>query len=138
MPRRFPEKYRQNIETIKTLIMVRSKLLSEFGKDNISIELVDHEYNQTEDYFNELVFEIIIKNVDGDDCDFYPEQISKTILKYRDRIDKSSQFHLSDKLQISNGGGTTRGVLVNEVQFRFSEFEILSYSLFIDPSEKNN
>lgn len=132
MARRFPEKYNQSLETLKTLILVRSKLLSEFGRD-VTIELSDYQYEPKDDFFYELVFDINIKNVDCADCDFEPEEISNTILHYRDKIEKAAQFHLSPKLQISNGRSTTRGVLLNEIQMKWSEFQTLSYSLFIDP-----
>ena len=131
---RFPEKYNQSLETLKTLILVRSKLLSEFGRD-VTIELSDYQYEPKDDFFYELVFDINIKNVDCGDCDFEPEEISNTILHYKDKIDNAAHFHLSPKLQISNGTSTTRGVLLNEIHMNWSEFQTLSYSLFIDPEE---
>ncbi len=131
---RFPEKYNQSLETLKTLILVRSKLLSEFGR-YVTIELSDYQYEPKADFFYELVFDITIKNVDCGDCDFHPEEISNTILHYKDKIDNAAHFHLSPKLQISNGTSTTRGVLINEVHMNWSEFQTLSYSLFIDPEE---
>lgn len=137
MARRFPEKYKQSLETLKTLILVRSKLLSEFGRD-VTIELSDYEYELKDDIFYELVFDINIKNVDCRDCDFEPGEISDTILHYRDKIENAAQFHLSPKLQISNGRSTTRGVLLNEIQMKWSEFQTISYSLFIDPDLIDN
>jgi len=137
MARRFPEKYNQNLEALKTLILVRSKLLSEFGKD-VTIELSDYQYNPKEDFFYELVFDITIRNADCGDCDFEVEEISNNISHYRDKIVNASNFHLSSQLQISSRGNTTRGVLLNEVHMNWSEFQTLSYSLFIDPEELVN
>ena len=69
MARIFPQKYIQKIEDIKRLVLIRSKLLSEFGNEGVKMELDDYSYDQKLDIFHELIFTIDLKSIDCDDCD---------------------------------------------------------------------
>ena len=66
MARIFPQKYIQKIEDIKRLVLIRSKLLSEFGNEGVKMELDDYSYDQKLDIFHELIFfvmRIILRTV---------------------------------------------------------------------------
>ena len=75
----------RNIEVLKSVILTRSGLLSEYG-DNVSIIMGDIAYNEKENKVYELVFEIKIINVDCPECDFEPENISEVILELKNKI----------------------------------------------------
>jgi hypothetical protein len=132
MARIFPQKYIQKIEDIKRLVLIRSKLLSEFGNEGVKMELDDYSYDQKLDIFHELIFTIDLKYIDCDDCDIEIDSLADTIKNYNDKIINGSRFKVTSKLDIVNGD-TTRGVLLSEISYKFSEIQKLSFGLFIDP-----
>jgi len=128
---RIPEKYLQKIETIKKVILVRSQLLSEFGKD-VKIEVSNMDYTNETTY--EIVFELEIKGiVDCSDCSHFPEQILEVIQEYQDKVYKASTFYLDNDLTIKSGN-SLRGVLVDSFNYNFSEITNLTFSIFFDPN----
>jgi len=132
MARIFPQKYIQKIEDIKRLVLIRSKLLSEFGNEGVKIELDDYSYDQKLDIFHELIFNIDLKSIDCDDCDIEIDYLADTIKNYNSKIINGLKFKVTPKLDIVSGD-STRGVLVSEITYKFSEIQKLSFGVFIDP-----
>jgi len=129
---RIPEKYLQKIETIKKAILVRSQLLSEFGKD-VKIEVSNMDYGS--DVVFEIVFDIEIKGIiDCADCSHFPEQILEVIQEYQEKVYNASTFYLDNDLTIKNGN-SLRGVLVDSFNYNFSEISNLTFSIFFDPDD---
>ena len=129
---RIPEKYLQKIETIKKAILVRSQLLSEFGKD-VKIEVLNLDYNSEVTY--EIVLELEIKGIiDCADCSHFPEQILEVIQEYQEKVYNASTFYLDNDLTIKNGN-SLRGVLVDSFNYNFSEISNLTFSIFFDPGD---
>jgi hypothetical protein len=131
MARIFPQKYIQKIEDIKRLVLIRSKLLSEFGNEGVKIELDDYSYDQKLDIFHELIFNIDLKSIDCDDCDIEIDYLADTIKNYNSKIINGLKFKVTPKLDIVSGD-STRGVLVSEITYKFSEIQKLSFGVFID------
>ena len=102
MARIFPQKYIQKIEDIKRLVLIRSKLLSEFGNEGVKMELDDYSYDQKLDIFHELIFTIDLKYIDCDDCDIEIDSLADTIKNYNDKIINGSRFGVTSKLDIVN------------------------------------
>jgi hypothetical protein len=132
MARTLPQKYIQKIEDIKRLVLIRSKLLSEFGNEGVKMELEDYSYNQNLDIFHELVFYIDLYSIDCDECDFEVDSLADDIKNYKTKILNGARFRLTPKLDIVSGN-STRGVLLSEIKYNFSEFQKLSFGLYIDP-----
>jgi GTPase involved in cell partitioning and DNA repair len=97
------------------------------------MELDDYSYDQKLDIFHELIFTIDLKYIDCDDCDIEIDSLADTIKNYNDKIINGSRFEVTSKLDIVNGN-TTRGVLLSEITYKFSEIQKLSFGLFIDPN----
>lgn len=133
-PRNFPKEYIPKIEDIKKIILIRSKLLSEHGR-NVKIELEDYDYDRNKDIFYELVFYISLNNVDCGDCDFEVESLASVIQEIKDQILKGASFKLTSNLDVVSGN-TTRGVLLSDIDYGFTEFKKLSFNLFIDPGNE--
>lgn len=132
MARIFPQKYIQKIEDIKRLVLIRSKLLSEFGNEGVKIELDDYSYDQKLDIFHELIFNVELKYIDCDDCDIEIDYLADTIKNYNSKIINGLKFKVTPKLDIVSGD-STRGVLLSEITYKFSEIQKLSFGVFIDP-----
>ena len=138
--KKIPEKYRSKIETIKRAILVRSGLLSEFGK-SVTIELTNYDFQSNVDTenikFYELVFLLKINtSLECDDCAHYPDQIMETINSVSDKVYKASKFFIDDDLMIKNGN-SLRGVLIDQFTFSFDEINDLGLSIFYDVGERH-
>jgi hypothetical protein len=129
---RIPEKYLQKIETIKKAILVRSQLLSEFGKD-VKIEVLNMDYNSEVTY--EIVLELEIKGIiDCPDCAHFPEHILRVMEEYREKVYLASTFYLDKDLTIKSGH-SLRGVLVDSFNYNFDQITNLTFSIFFDPGD---
>jgi hypothetical protein len=137
--KKIPEKYRSKIETIKRAILVRSGLLSEFGR-SVTIELTNYDFQSNVDTenikFYELVFLLKINTpLDCAECAHQPKDIMETIDVVFDKIYNASTFFIDDNLIIKNGN-SLRGVLVEEFRFGFDEITDLSLGIYFDIGEQ--
>jgi hypothetical protein len=137
--KKLPEKYRSKIETIKRAILVRSGLLSEFGR-SVTIELTNYDFQSNVDTenitFYELVFSLKINtSLECDDCSHNPNDIMGTINSISNRIYKASKFFIDDDLIIKNGS-SLRGVLIDYFTFNVDEINNLEFSIFYDVGEE--
>ena len=138
--KKIPEKYRSKIETIKRAILVRSGLLSEFGK-NITIELTNYDFQNIvtveNPKFYELVFLLKINTtLECYDCAHNPDDIMETIHSVFNKVYKAARFFIDDDLIIKNGS-SLRGVLVDKFRFGFDEINDLGFSIFYDVGEQH-
>ena len=137
--KKIPEKYRSKIETIKRAILVRSGLLSEFGR-SVTIELTNYDFQNIVDVenpkFYELVFLLKINtSLECDDCAHNPDDIMETINSVLNKVYKASKFFIDDDLMIKNGN-SLRGILVEEFRFGFDEINDLSLGIYFDVGEQ--
>lgn len=121
----------KKIEIIKRAILFSAGLLSKFGRDNIHIELLDYDLID-EDNFYELIFEVVIKQYDCDDCSHEIEMIRFSLQEIKNIIEESSNFKVKPNLNISQGN-STRGVLLNSFEFNYDELSNLNFSIYVDP-----
>lgn len=121
----------KKIEIIKRAILFSSGLVSKIGKDNLSIELLDYDL-LNEDNFYELIFEVVIKEYDCDDCLHEMEIISHILEEIKSTIEESTKFKVKPNLNISQGN-STRGVLLNSFEFNYEVLSNLNFSIYIDP-----
>jgi len=133
MPRNFPEKYKSKLETLKRAIIIRSPLRSELGDSNVSIELADWDYDQSNEEFYEIHLEVTITNVECEDCYFEPEKIGEEIDSLANKLYKSAKLKVGTQLQIG-GGNNLRGIVAHEVEFRNGDFKKIVFGLVYDPS----
>ena len=132
--RNFPEKYKSKLETLKRAIIIRSPLRSELGDSNISIELADWDYDQSKEQFYELHFEVIITNVECEDCYFEGGiKIGEELNVLIEKLYKSAKLKVGSQLQIG-GGNNLRGVVLHEVEFRNGDFKKIVLGLVYDPN----
>jgi hypothetical protein len=96
------------------------------------MELDDYSYDQKLDIFHELIFNIDLKSIDCDDCDIEIDYLADTIKNYNSKIINGLKFKVTPKLDIVSGD-STRGVLLSEITYKFSEIQKLSFGVFIDP-----
>jgi hypothetical protein len=138
--KKIPEKYRSKIETIKKAILIRSGLLSEFGK-NVTVELTNYDFQNIvtveNPKFYELVFLLKINTtLECDDCAHNPDDIMETIHSVFNKVYEAARFFIDDDLIIKNGS-SLRGVLVEEFRFGFDEINDLGFSIFYDVGEQH-
>jgi hypothetical protein len=131
MARNFPEKYKSKLETLKRAIIIRSPLRSELGDSNISIELADWDYDQSKEQFYEIHFEVIITNVECEDC--YFDGIGDELNNLTEKLMKSAKLKVGPELQVG-GGNNLRGVVLHEVEFRNGDFKKIVLGLVYDPN----
>jgi hypothetical protein len=130
-----PENILKKIEMLKSLILAKSGLLSEYGS-NVSIITGDVVYDREKNKVNELIFEIKINDVDCPECDFEPENISQEIVKLKTKIYKGSVVGLTENLQLKNTYSSLRGVLLYTCDLYGDNFEKLEFGVFFDPGFK--
>lgn len=132
---RVPQQYTTKVEKIKNIILSRSGLLTEYGFNNIKIE-VEEFYEFGDNEVSEIVLSLKLNNVECDECDFEPEQIGKTILKLRDKLTKAASFYISPTLELKSSKSSLRGVLFYDCKIWRSEFEYLTFGIFYDVGEE--
>jgi hypothetical protein len=86
---RVPQEYTAKVDKIKNIILSRSGLISEYGMNNVKIEVDEFYENETEGA-TDLVFSITLTDIYCDECDFEPENIGNIILELKDKIEKAS------------------------------------------------
>ena len=132
---RIPEKFLPKIEVIKKAILVRSGLLSEFGK-NVKIEIsnLDYAVGTKNDMVYELILDLYINDIiDCSDCSHFPKQISEVIDEYISKVSDAADFGLDNKDLSIRNGHSLRGVLVDNFTYSFGEISGLVLSIFYDP-----
>ena len=133
MARNFPEKYKNKLETLKRAIIIRSPLRSELGDSNISIELADWDYDQSNEEFYEIHLEVTITNVECEDCYFEGRMIGEELNVLIEKLYKSAKLKVGPQLQIG-GGNNLRGIVTHEVEFRNEDFKKIVLGLVYDPN----
>jgi hypothetical protein len=137
MARNFPEKYKSKLETLKRAIIIRSPLKSELGDNNISIEVVDWDYNQSNEQFYEIHLEVIITNVECEDCYFEGGiKIGEELNDLMEKLMKSAKLKVGSELQVG-GGNSLRGIVIHEVDFSNGNFRKIVFGLVYDPNYKD-
>jgi hypothetical protein len=131
--KRLPEIYNKKIDIIKKVILTRSGFLSEFGMTNISIDLIDSTYHleSNEFKFTELIFEVGLKGIDCDDCDFELESIMGLIESYKERLYEAASIFIDENLKVKNGN-CLRGLLNFQIDYSNSTINKVVFGVFFD------
>jgi hypothetical protein len=132
---RVPPEYTTKVEKIKNVILSRSGLISEYGLDNLKME-VDEFYDSSENGVEEIVFSLRLNNIVCDECDFEPQLISETILEIKNKLENACSFYISPKLELKSNQSSLRGVLFYDCKIWRSEFEYLTFGIFYDVGEE--
>jgi len=132
---RVPPEYTTKVEKIKNVILSRSGLISEYGLDNLKMEV--DEFNTFEDNtVSDIVFSVILNDIECDECDFEPQMISKIILEIRSKLEDAANFYISPTLELKSSGNSLRGVLFYDCKLWRAEFQELSFGIFYDAGEE--
>jgi len=129
-----PQEYTAKVEKIKNVILSRSGLISEYGLNNIKME-VDEFDTFADNTVSEIVFSLRLSNVECDECDHQPELISETIINLKYKIESAANFYISPTLELKSSGDSLRGVLFYDCKIWRSEFEYLTFGIFYDVGE---
>jgi hypothetical protein len=132
---RVPPQYTAKVEKIKNVILSRSGLISEYGLNNIKME-VDEFYDSSENGVEEIVFSLRLNNIVCDECDFEPQLISKTILEIKNKLENVCSFYISPKLELKSNQSSLRGVLFYDCKIWRNEFQELTFGIFYDVGEE--
>ena len=132
---RVPPEYTTKVEKIKNVILSRSGLISEYGLDNLKIE-VDEFYDSSENGVEEIVFSLRLNNIVCDECDFEPQLISETILEIKNKLENACSFYISPKLELKSNQSSLRGVLFYDCKIWRNEFQELTFGIFYDVGEE--
>jgi hypothetical protein len=131
---RVPQEYTSKVDKIKNIILSRSGLISEYGMNNVKIE-VDEFYESETEGVTDLVFSITLTDIYCDECDFEPKNIGNIILELKDKIEKASNFYMSENLDLKSSSTSLRGVLFYESKIWRDTFENLTFGIFYDPGK---
>ena len=132
---RVPPQYTAKVEKIKNIILSRSGLISEYGLNNIKMEV--GEFNTFEDNtVSDIVFSVTLNDIECDECDFEPQMISKIILEIRSKLEDAANFYISPTLELKSSGNSLRGVLFYDCKLWRAEFQELSFGIFYDVGEE--
>jgi hypothetical protein len=131
--KRLPELYNKKIDIIKKVILTRSGFLSEFGMNNIRIDLIDAIYRTENNQlkFSELIFEVALSDIDCDDCDFELRSILRTLEEYQDRLYEASSIMIDEDLKVKNGT-CLRGLLNFQIEYANSTINKVVFGVFFD------
>ena len=132
---RVPPEYTTKVEKIKNVILSRSGLISEYGLDNLKME-VDEFYDSSENGVEEIVFSLRLNNIVCDECDFEPQLISETILEIKNKLENACSFYISPKLELKSNQSSLRGVLFYDCKIWRADFEYLTFGIFYDVGEE--
>lgn len=132
---RVPPEYTAKVEKIKNIILSRSGLISEYGLNNIKME-VEEFYKFDSGDVSEIVFSLRLNDVVCDECDFEPQLISETILEIKNKLEKASSFYISPKLELKSNQSSLRGVLFYDCKIWRNEFQELTFGIFYDAGEE--
>jgi len=131
--KRLPELYNKKIDIIKKVILTRSGFLSEFGMNNIRIDLIDPRYRTENNQlkFSELIFEVELRDIDCDECDFELSSILRTLEDYHDRLFEASSIMIDEDLKVKNGT-CLRGILNFQIEYANSTINKVVFGVFFD------
>jgi hypothetical protein len=132
---RVPPQYTAKVEKIKNVILSRSGLISEYGLNNIKME-VEEFYDNDNGDVSEIVFSLRLNDVVCDECDFEPQLISETILEIKNKLEEVSSFYISPKLELKSNQSSLRGVLFYDCKIWRNEFQELTFGIFYDVGEE--
>jgi hypothetical protein len=102
--------------------------------NNVKIE-VDEFYESETEGVTDLVFSITLTDIYCDECDFEPKNIGNIILELKDKIEKASNFYMSENLDLKSSSTSLRGVLFYESKIWRDTFENLTFGIFYDPGK---
>jgi hypothetical protein len=137
LQRHIPGKYSGKIKLMQNIILSVSGLLTKYGKDNVSIELVDIDYNEKLDVVYEILFNVTLKDLDCDECAHKPENLFKIINETLKNITTGASFGLtSETLEFKNSFSSLRGVLFNSINVSYDTINSLQFTIYIDPGQK--
>lgn len=132
---RVPPQYTAKVEKIKNVILSRSGLISEYGLNNIKME-VEEFYEFDSGDVSEIVFSLRLNDVVCDECDFEPQLISETILEIKNKLENACSFYISPKLELKSNQSSLRGVLFYDCKIWRNEFQELTFGIFYDAGEE--
>ena len=132
---RVPPEYTAKVEKIKNIILSRSGLISEYGLNNIKME-VEEFYKFDSGDVSEIVFSLRLNDVVCDECDFEPQLISETILEIKNKLENACSFYISPKLELKSNQSSLRGVLFYDCKIWRNEFQELTFGIFYDAGEE--
>lgn len=132
---RVPPQYTAKVEKIKNVILSRSGLISEYGLNNIKME-VEEFYDNDNGDVSEIVFSLRLNDVVCDECDFEPQLISETILEIKNKLENACNFYISPKLDLKSNQSSLRGVLFYDCKIWRNEFQELTFGIFYDVGEE--
>ena len=132
---RVPPEYTAKVEKIKNIILSRSGLISEYGLNNIKME-VEEFYDNNNGGVSEIVFSLRLNDVACDECDFEPQLISETILEIKNKLENACSFYISPKLELKSNQSSLRGVLFYDCKIWRNEFQELTFGIFYDVGEE--
>jgi hypothetical protein len=132
---RVPPEYTAKVEKIKNIILSRSGLISEYGLNNIKME-VEEFYKFDSGDVSEIVFSLRLNNIVCDECDFEPQLISETILEIKNKLENACSFYISPKLELKSNQSSLRGVLFYDCKIWRNEFQELTFGIFYDVGEE--
>lgn len=129
-----PEHILKKVEIIKSIILTRSGLLSEYG-NNLSFTIGDIHYDNNTDTVIELVLEVKFEDIYCTECDFEPENISEIIMEIKNKIYQASNIGLNEDLKLNNKFSSLRGVLFYDCKIWRDQFTELNFGIFFDPGQ---
>jgi len=132
---RVPPEYTDKVEKIKNVILSRSGLISEYGLNNIKME-VEEFYTSNDNTVSEIVFSLRLNDVVCDECDFEPQLISETILEIKNKLEEVCSFYISPTFELKSSKSSLRGVLFYDCKIWRSEFEYLTFGIFYDAGQE--
>jgi hypothetical protein len=132
---RVPSQYTTKVEKIKNIILSRSGLLTEYGLNNLKME-VEEFYESGDNEVSEIVFSLKLNDVECSECDFEPEQIGKTISELRDRLTRAASFYISPTFELKSTKSSLRGILFYDCKIWRAEFQELTFGIFYDVGEE--
>jgi hypothetical protein len=132
---RVPPQYTAKVEKIKNVILSRSGLISEYGLNNIKME-VEEFYDNNNGGVSEIVFSLRLNDVACDECDFEPQLISETILEIEKKLENACSFYMSENLDLKSNQSSLRGVLFYDCKIWRNEFQELTFGIFYDVGEE--
>jgi hypothetical protein len=135
--KQLPPELQARVDTLKNYVLINLGLNQQIDRNDISLELIniDFDWKEGKKRVYEIVFDLTIKNVDCDSCDFEPDAISDNLKQYFNVVLEICQVGLSADLKLNKKTNSFRGIMIHEVNLSHSEFSEISLGLFWDPEE---
>ena len=127
------QEQQRGVETIRKAILIRTGLLSEYGK-NVEVKLYDYStYSQGGGEVSELVFSVKITGIDVYDAGFKTVVLTREIEDMKSKIYGACNFGLEASTLKIRKGNDCRGVTLDSLDYSLDTINELQLSVFFDP-----